>query len=334
MAGRPFERTLIVNFTEERVLSTGNRQGTLTVLSGAAMGSMLVLGERTLIGRTETADLRIDDRGVSRNHACVWQIGQRFEIEDLGSSNGTFLEQGRVVARAELRDGARIGIGNAVLRFALQDEIERSASERLYQLTVRDDLTGLYNRRHFDERVHAEHAFSIRHGTALALVLLDIDHFKQINDRHGHQTGDAVLRHFGDLLQASVRTEDIVARYGGEEFVVIVRGIDVSGCQAFAERLRALIERSPVPHGGTVRLTVSIGVAHSQWSGVGSGSTGLIAAADQALYTAKRTGRNRVVVASAPISYAEGATASGQRARRVRTWEQPTLPSLTKEPRG
>lgn len=334
MAARPFERTLIINNpAAENNLSVGKRQGTLTVLSGSGMGAMLVLSAaRTVVGRGEGADLRIEDAGISRSHACVWQLGQQFEIEDLGSSNGTFLAHGRLHGRAALRDGARIGLGGCVLRFAMQDEVDQAASRRLYHLSVRDGLTGLYNRGHFDERLAAEVAFSLRHGTPLSLILIDIDHFKQINDRFGHQAGDAALQQVGDVLQKSVRTEDLVARFGGEEFAVVARGIDVAGATAFAERIRALISRSNLLHGGaSIAMTASLGVAHSHWSGATLKAAALVAAADQALYAAKHGGRNRVCVADAPSGYSSDAAAQkSQPKRRVRSWEQPTLPSDTK----
>jgi diguanylate cyclase (GGDEF)-like protein len=338
MAARPFERTLIVKPAPEQTLSPGYRQGTLTVLSGPGMGAMVVLDSASvIIGRGESANLRIEDAGVSRRHACVWQNGGQFEIEDLGSSNGTFLENGRVSGRTELRDGARIGIGGSVLRFSLQDEVEQAASKRLYQLSVRDGLTGLYNRRHFDERLGAELAFSLRHGTALSLILIDVDHFKRINDTVGHQAGDAVLQQIGDVLQRSVRTEDVVARYGGEEFAVIARGIDAAGAKAFAERIRVLIATTKIMHAGaTIAVTASLGLAHCHWGSLASKTTSLVAAADHALYSAKHAGRNRVVVASIPNSPLEATQRNAQQQnsnRRPRTWDQPTHPATTKTPR-
>jgi diguanylate cyclase (GGDEF)-like protein len=335
MAARPFERTLIIKPTTEDALSAGKRQGTLTVLSGTGMGAILVLaGPRTIIGRGESSDLRIDDAGASRSHACVWQVGQQFQIEDLDSSNGTFLENGRVKNRTELRDGARIGIGSSVLRFAMQDDVEQAASKRLYHLSVHDGLTELYNRRHFDDRLTAELAFSSRHGTALSLILIDVDHFKRINDSHGHQAGDAVLQQIGTLLQRSVRTEDVVARYGGEEFGVLARGIDVSGAQAFAERIRTVIARTGATYeGAPIAVTVSIGIGHSD-CGVACTPTTLIATADQALYAAKHAGRNRVVAAPFPAGHAVvPAGRVSQSGRRSRSWDQPTSPSTTKAPR-
>jgi diguanylate cyclase (GGDEF)-like protein len=335
MATFPVERTLIIANRAEESLSKGRREGTLTVLSGPGSGDVQVLrSPRAVIGRGEGADLRIEDAAVSRTHACIWRAGHRFEIEDLGSSNGTFLEHGRITKRTELRDGARIGIGNSVLRFAMQDELEQDASRRLYHMSVRDGLTGLYNRHHFDERLAAEVAFATRHATALALMLIDVDHFKQINDRFGHQAGDAVLQQMGDTLQRCVRTEDIVARYGGEEFAVIARGIDALGARSFAERIRMLIGGSSVIHEGTsIAVSASIGVAHSDNIGVSGKTNAFLAAADHALYAAKHAGRNRVVLAQRPDSNKPASAQRSSRAERLaRSWEQPTMPSNTKEP--
>jgi diguanylate cyclase (GGDEF)-like protein len=199
-----------------------------------------------------------------------------------------------------LRDGDRIGVGNVYLRLDILDPNERLVELRLRESSIRDPLTGLYNRGVFDERLAAEVAFSRRHGSALALIMLDVDHFKKVNDTYGHSGGDAVLRVVAERIQETVRTEDVTARYGGEELSVIARGVDREGVMQLAERIRAAVESARVSTGGTlIKVTLSAGAA------VVSGQrartitpVALLQAADTALYMAKNAGRNRVICAA------------------------------------
>jgi pSer/pThr/pTyr-binding forkhead associated (FHA) protein len=157
----PLERTLIVEAPLDRAATASARRGTLTVLTGNGMGVVRVLsGARSVLGRGEDAALVLDDPGVSRAHACIHEHEGSYELEDLGSSNGTFLDRGRIAGRVALHDGDRIWLANTLLRFTLQDEVEQAASQRMYDLSVRDGLTGLFNRRYLDERVAATRIMS------------------------------------------------------------------------------------------------------------------------------------------------------------------------------
>ena len=198
----------------------------------------------------------------------------------------------------ELSDGDRIVIGNdSVLSYSVQDELEQKTALESYELTVRDALTQVFNRRHLDERLSSEFVYALRHGEALSLLVIDIDHFKLVNDTHGHPAGDEVLRKLGIAMLKTVRAEDIVARYGGEEFVVIARGIDTLGAMTFAERMRMEVEAMRIVRDGVeIRVTISIGVANTETTPQ-KAAQGLFAVADGALYEAKRNGRNRVVLA-------------------------------------
>jgi len=159
-------------------------------------------------------------------------------------------------------------------------------------LAARDQLTGLCNRRNFDQRLEAAIARATRHGGAFSLLMLDIDHFKNINDYYGHATGDDVLRRFGEVLSERLRPYDVAARWGGEEFVVLADGATLDNARMLAEQIRESVAStpfSPVP-----RVTVSIGVADYQPDESGDD---LLRRADKALYGAKRNGRNRVIAA-------------------------------------
>ncbi|HMI91511.1 MAG TPA: GGDEF domain-containing protein, partial [Polyangiales bacterium] len=277
----------------------GELLGTLTVLVGGDVGAVYMLSAaNNMLGRTENAQVMLVDEGISRQHARIVRKGAHYEIEDLGSTNGTWVGNVRVDRRVRLEDGARVRCGDTLLRFALQDQVEQQASRRIYEMSVRDGLTGLYNRRHFDERIESEFAFAIRHGTALCVMMCDIDHFKLVNDRHGHRAGDHVLRAVADSLREGVRTEDLVARYGGEELAIVARAIDLAGARAFAERMRLTVERAQTEfEGRRIAVTLSIGVAHNRSGPTVKTADQLVAAADQALYMAKRAGRNRVQTA-------------------------------------
>jgi diguanylate cyclase (GGDEF)-like protein len=176
---------------------------------------------------------------------------------------------------------------------ALQDELRRS-NERLRELSSVDPLTQLYNRRHFMKALEVEFERTDRYDQPLAFAMLDIDHFKRLNDAHGHQAGDDVLRGLGAVLRKAVRATDIPARYGGEEFCVILPQTSLEGAREFGERLRLSVETTSFEaQGKQLTATISVGVSACPSPAVGCGED-LIRLADEALYRAKAGGRNRV----------------------------------------
>ncbi len=176
-------------------------------------------------------------------------------------------------------------------------EALEAANRQLEQLATRDALTGLYNRRSFDEKLNECVHTSKRSGRSFALLVLDADHFKRINDTHGHNTGDAVLQQLARLLTEHTRSTDFVARYGGEEFVVLLPETGLAEeAHTVAEKVRAAVEQTRFPSVG--QITVSIGI--SLWDPRSPGSKDLFHRADEALYEAKSSGRNRVVVFTQP----------------------------------
>jgi len=199
------------------------------------------------------------------------------------------------VETVEIGDGALIQLGPRVkFRFSVVDAHQERILRQLYESSVRDALTGLFNRAYFLERLAGELAYANRHGSETSLMLLDIDHFKKINDTFGHPGGDAVLRTLAGTVRKVLRVEDIFARYGGEEFIVLLRGIAIEGATRAAERLRRAILGSPTEYEGRIiDCTVSIGCASLACSD--RTAEGLIATADRRLYLAKRSGRNRVI---------------------------------------
>ncbi|WP_434559195.1 diguanylate cyclase [Pseudomonas sp. R1-6] len=171
----------------------------------------------------------------------------------------------------------------------------QAANAQLQLLSSTDRLTGLYNRGHWEGTLKAAYARHQRYGNALSLVMLDIDHFKQVNDTYGHQAGDKVIEQVAALLHEHVRESDVAGRYGGEEFGVVLSDTDQAGARIFAERLRKAVGQLLVQYNGQeIRFTISLGVA--DLSTPANDHAELIARADQALYTSKKTGRNRVTV--------------------------------------
>ena len=196
-----------------------------------------------------------------------------------------------------MHDGCRLQLGNSLsFRFSLATEEEEEALRRVFEAAMTDGLTGLFNRKHTDERLAAELAFAVRHGTPLSVVLVDVDFFKRVNDTHGHPAGDAVLRAVSRAMAQQLRTEDVLGRYGGEEFLVVARGTGKDEGMRIAERLRANIAANPIIFEGiTIPVTASFGVASVSCCAAPATREALVALADERLYRAKETGRDRVV---------------------------------------
>ncbi|MBH9577258.1 GGDEF domain-containing response regulator [Inhella proteolytica] len=184
---------------------------------------------------------------------------------------------------------------------ARQNELLNQQKQELHQAAITDRLTGLHNRAYLVDQLSREFSNSRRYGRPLSCLLLDIDHFKSVNDRHGHLVGDAVLRHTAQLLSRGLRRGDVLARYGGEEFVLLLPGTPAASAQALAESLRASVAQAVWVQGElSLPLTISIGVADNL-AGQAEDETALLRHADAALYAAKRQGRNRVVVHAEPV---------------------------------
>jgi two-component system, cell cycle response regulator len=272
------------------------RQFILTVLAGPQIGLNRAVDQAEIVlGRGEGCAMLLHDPGLSRRHCRLIKEGDLVFIEDLESSNGTFVDGEMVRARHPLLEGARIHLGrHTVLSLSRQDPLERHAAQQLYESSMRDPLTELYNRRFFDQRLREEYAFATRHQRPLSVIILDLDHFKRVNDSYGHPAGDEVLRQVARLVKRCVRQEDVACRLGGEEFGVIVRSEGREGARAVAERMRKRIEDSPVYFGEhLILVTASAGMTTAAPPHMHESPAAMVAAADQALYRAKADGRNR-----------------------------------------
>jgi two-component system cell cycle response regulator len=300
-AGNPFEDTTRMS-PAPRPAGSEENAAYLVVLAGSAVGEMYKVDkERTIMGRGDTVDVRLLDEGISREHAQIVQEvntnGKQAILEDLGSTNGTFCN-GTRVQRQVLGDGDKILLGSTtILKFTYQDKLDEMFQRQMSESALRDGLTKAFNKRYLTERLDNEFQHAVRNDAPLSLVFLDIDHFKKINDAHGHPAGDHVLVELATLVVGALRNEDIFARYGGEEFAIVSRGIDVAEAQAMAERLRVAVENHAFTfEGRSIPVTISVGVARAPREGMATPAD-LIALADETMYEAKRSGRNRVCVA-------------------------------------
>jgi two-component system, cell cycle response regulator len=301
--------------TEKKV--TAIHSAYMLVVSGGIPGTMVELSEQgTTLGRSAECSFQISDITVSREHAVIMidEMGS-VQIRDQGSTNGTFLNGKRIHARrlVELADGDRVQLGTKiVLKLVRLDPNDEQFQREMFERTVRDPLTGLYNRAYLLNQIGVLAERSASQGIGLAVLMLDIDHFKQINDRHGHLAGDDVLRQVAAVIRESTRSEDLVARFGGEEFVVVLPVSVPDLAAERAERIRSnLAERTVIAEGTTLRVTASIGMAFAA-PGRSRNEMALIMTADEALYQAKADGRNRVVFGHRAMQLAPRQTESAE----------------------
>jgi two-component system cell cycle response regulator len=269
---------------------------------GPEIGRRMTLIKSTyLVGREADVELVIPRSSVSRNHArlTIDDDGEWW-VQDLGSTNGTFVNEERVVSR-RLSDGDQVRFGDVIYKFLSGSNIESAYHEEIYRMTILDGLTGVHNKRYFLEFLEREIAGAVRHQHPLTLVMFDVDHFKRINDTAGHLAGDEVLKDLTTRIKPRIRREDLFARYGGEEFACVLPSTALAGGVVFAEHLRSLIaERPTMFENAPIAFTISLGVATVQGEAKVDAEQ-LIKRADENLYTAKRTGRNRVVPSLADL---------------------------------
>jgi diguanylate cyclase (GGDEF)-like protein len=283
----------VTSLGELRAQSGG--QDCLVVIYSAdqrQLGKRFVLGGEPLaIGRGQENQLVLDNDSVSRRHCRVEHRSSGWWIVDLESTNGTYVNDGQVRDHM-MRRGDQIKIGDTILKFLSGSDHEAQYHETIYRLTIVDGLTQVHNKRYLLESLEREIPRAKRHGRPLAVVMFDIDHFKGINDSYGHLAGDYVLKELATLVRTRLRPDDTLGRYGGEEFCAILPETSLEGAHRMAEQLRRLVaEATFVFEGSTIPVTVSLGCAELRDQ---QDVLGLLKAADDKLYEAKRAGRNCV----------------------------------------
>jgi diguanylate cyclase (GGDEF)-like protein len=260
---------------------------------GPSLGKRFELGPKeTVIGRGQDCDILLDRDAVSRRHARVEPAEDGWRAVDLGSTNGSYVNDVPIQERT-LHDGDRLKIGNTIFKFLTGGNVETAYHEEIYKMTIMDGLTGCYNKRYFLEQLERELARCGRSKRPLSLVMLDIDHFKTINDDHGHLTGDHVLRELSARVRRRVRKDEIFARYGGEEFAIVLPEAGHDNALNYAEKIRKLVEAEPFAfEQERIPVTISLGVATVYEE---TPVATFIKNTDECLYKAKRNGRNQVV---------------------------------------
>lgn len=266
-----------------------HRRALLVVLSGGRIGQRVVLGEEpVIIGRGSGCTLTLPGDAVSRQHARIDWTGSGHVLTDLRSTNGSFVNYERVTSR-RLEDADHVQIGKTLIKYLAGGNPEARYHEALDRLVRYDPLTGALNKGAFEEELHL--ACDAPPG-ALSVVLFDLDHFKSVNDTHGHTAGDMVLRGVGETVRSLVQEPLLFGRVGGEEFGLIAPNHGLAAAVQLAERLRVAVAcQRFVFDGKEIPVTLSLGVAEFAR---GEAAGELFDRADRHLYTAKRSGRNRV----------------------------------------
>lgn len=268
----------------------------LIVLEGLYVGEIFHLDKPVMVlGRDRTAHITILEDGVSRQHAQFQVANEQVKVMDLGSTNGTRVNGQPVKGSIPLLDGDKIQIGDVLLKFSYQDAIDVSHHESMREMAMKDPLTQIYNRRYFMDLFHREISYANRLSQPLTCILFDLDHFKLVNDTHGHQAGDHILKMVAKKISNELRVYDAFARYGGEEFIIMLRTTTLENALKLAERLRKIIEELNIEFDGkTIPVTISMGVATLDLDQMMTPDQ-LIQTADENLYRAKEQGRNCVV---------------------------------------
>ncbi|HWL86750.1 MAG TPA: GGDEF domain-containing protein [Polyangiaceae bacterium] len=259
------------------------------------LGKRFVLeGSPFKIGRGAENHIVLEGDSVSRRHVHFEQRGAIWYAVDDNSTNGTYVNDDQITRDIALANGDRIKVGPTIFKYLSGADVEAQYHEEIYRMTIIDGLTQAHVKRYLLEALEKEIIRARRHARELSFLMFDVDHFKKINDFHGHLAGDFVLKELARIVQGRIRRDEVFARYGGEEFAIILPETNLDGSRALAEGLREKIEQSRfVFQNELIRVTISIGVA--QLREEDRTSMDLIKYADERLLEAKRAGRNRVV---------------------------------------
>jgi two-component system, cell cycle response regulator len=300
-------RTLLSGDASDISRATRERRPALVFLRGELLAVPIPLErDEVVLGRALEADVRINDSRASRLHARIRTERDeetdetRYRISDLGSTNGTLLN-GQLISDAFLNDGDKITIGEHLMRFDMLDEIDREYQRHIHRLLAHDELTGLLTSKSFFSELRREAARAELESRPFCVLMMDLDHFKEVNDTYGHLTGSQTLEETGMVITRALRAGDVAARFGGEEFAAFLLDADIAQAIVAAERVRAEVEAYPFTaarHNSnetepkTHHITISIGIA--AFPDDARDPIELMEMADSALYRAKAMGRNLV----------------------------------------
>ena len=273
---------------------TSQQSCLVRIYPAGVSGSMIPLNFRRItIGRDQSCTIEVNDDFMSRTHALIELTDEGYRLTDCQSRNGAFVNDQQITSRL-LRGGDQIRLGNHIFKFLSADHVEALYHEAVYEMMTVDAMTGVYNRRYFEDALHREVLRSQRHARTLSLLMFDIDHFKQVNDSYGHLVGDEILKALCSRIRSRIRGDEIVARVGGEEFAVVLVETTKDNAHKVAESLCELIRSCPLlPHRPELQVTISVGGVFTNGLEPLSDED-LIARADEQMYFAKSAGRNCV----------------------------------------
>ena len=286
-------QTTCITHTPPRVLDDSSEACLVRIYPHSIGEGIIHLPHETIsIGREKNCHIELNDPSVSRQHARIEFSQSGFTINDLNSSNSTFINDIKVTQQ-KLCSGDLIQIGHTIFKFLSSEHIEKQYHEEIYSMMISDGLTKIPNKRYFIEMLEREVSRAQRHQRPLSLIIFDIDHFKLINDNHGHLTGDMILRDLCQRVLPFIRKGEVFARYGGEEFVVLLPEINAQQAYTFSQKLLTIINSDAfIVEQVTIPVTISIGIAQLELNDQKTSPVDLISAADSRLYCAKNDGRN------------------------------------------
>ncbi|MBI5257318.1 MAG: GGDEF domain-containing protein [Burkholderiales bacterium] len=300
------DTTLILKSTEvtlfQQLGGAAMRRSCLILYSGAETGKRFVLDAHAMtIGRLPDAEVFVDNSSVSRKHAELALSGETVTIRDLGSSNGTFVNDVRAEGSVRLKDGDLIRLGKVFLKFYAHESLDALLHDRIYRMATVDAGTEVFNRQYLIDALKSEIKLARLTTRPLSVIYFDLDFFKSVNDRFGHGAGDHVLKESAALVKSLVRKEDIFGRLGGEEFAVVLPNAPLDVAAELAERIRAAVAAHEFeftlegPDGpGTAKHQQTISLGVTQLADDIKDCKELLDAADKQLYRAKHGGRNQV----------------------------------------
>jgi len=294
------------------------RRPALVSLRGELMAVPIPLErDEVTIGRALEADVRLNDSRASRLHARISREQDSstntdcYRISDLGSTNGTTVN-GDPIIDTILNDGDKIVIGDHLFRFEMHDEIDREFQQQIHRLIAHDELTGLLTSKSFFSELRREAARAEADSRPFCVLMMDLDHFKEVNDTYGHLVGSKTLEETGQVIKEALRAGDVASRFGGEEFAAFLLDANYAQGLVAAERVRSAMaqykfsaNRTTSPEiEATHHVTISIGVA--AFPDDATDPIQLVELADSALYRAKRSGRNRICAYRPSLAVTEG----------------------------
>ncbi len=265
----------------------------LTVTQGESQGRRLKLGDVPVtMGRSADCDFRLLNRAISRLHCRVWRDNSGFWVRDLNSTNKTYLND-RPVVEARLKDGDFITVGGIVVQFTQEKDVDHAAQSEFFDLVTNDQMTGLPQRRVFEQSLEQEIARSTRRNREFVLAIVDVDELSRINREWGKAAGDDVLKQVAKALRAGLREEDVLSRFGGEEFAALLPETGVEEAEKLLNAVRSAIANVEFfIQGQSRRASVSIGAM--LWNPEFKTAASAVTRAEERLKAAKDAGRNRI----------------------------------------